>query len=113
MIRVEVAHAVWVAPTLPSRLQHHVNVAPVETQLRSMAPVDFDLAIRDNLLDEAGNVVNVELLDRFYLLHDTPHALFKHDDLVVELVEDLLGVARGIKESFLTGLFSKRAFHVD
>ena len=93
--------------------QHEVDVGPVEAQLRRMAAVHLDVAIGDDLLDEGVNLVNYDCLDRFNLVHDRLDTLIEEDHLVVQLVEDLLGVARALLVQRLFAFLAERVLHLD
>ena len=55
---------------LRGRLEHEVNIGPVEAQLGRMRAVHVHVTIRNDLFNEARNFVNHYLLDRFNLVHN-------------------------------------------
>jgi len=57
-----------------------------------MAAIDLNFAIGDDLLDETLNFVNDHGLNWLHFIHDAFYAFFKHDDFIVQFVENLLGV---------------------
>ena len=95
------------------RFQHEVDVGPVEAQLGRMAAVDLDVTVGDDLLDEGVNLVDYDRLDRFDLVHDRLDTLIEEDHLVVQLVEDLLGVARALLVERLLAFLAKRILHLN
>ena len=80
-VSISTTDIVWVSRL--SWFQNEVDVGPVQAQFGSMASIDLDFTVRNNLLDERGDFVDDHVLDRINLTHNALDALLKQDDLIV------------------------------
>lgn len=95
------------------RLEDKVDVGPVQAELGSMAAVDFNLTIGDDLLDKTGKLLDYYCLDRIHLVHYALHALLEQEHLVMQLVVNLLRVSRRLFDAPDRALFTVHIFQVN
>lgn len=95
------------------RLEDKVDVGPVQAELGSMAAVDFNLAIGDDLFDKTGKLLDYYCLDRIHLVHYALHALLEQEHLVMQLVVNLLRVSRRLFDAPDRALFTVHIFQVN